>query len=156
MNVKLTATQTTILKAAASRAGGNIEPLPATLRGGARTKVIEGLLARELIACQNGQYFLADAGYAAVGRQHFILDAVTNRDATAIQKPRTLRPGTKQAAILALLQRPEGATGAQIGAATNWQAHSIRGFISGTVGKKLGLNVVSEKNGAGERAYRIA
>ena len=47
---KLTETQTTILKAAARRPDGNIEPLPPTLRGGARAKVIEGLLARGLIA----------------------------------------------------------------------------------------------------------
>lgn len=50
MNVKLTATQTAILKAAAGRPDGNIEPLPTTLHGGARAKVIEGLLARDLVA----------------------------------------------------------------------------------------------------------
>lgn len=66
---KLTDTQTAILKAAAYRPDGNIEPLPPTLRGGARAKVIEGLLTRQLMACQDGQYFLTDAGYAAVGRQ---------------------------------------------------------------------------------------
>lgn len=48
MNVKLTATQTTVLKAAANRPDGNIEPLPTNLRGGARTAVIDGLRARGL------------------------------------------------------------------------------------------------------------
>jgi Protein of unknown function (DUF3489) len=40
--------------------------------------------------------------------------------------------------------------------ATGWQNHSIRGFISGTLNKKIGLKVESEKTDAGDRAYRIA
>ncbi len=48
MNVKRTETQTTVLKAAAARPDGNIEPLPSNLRGGAKTAVIGGLLARDL------------------------------------------------------------------------------------------------------------
>jgi hypothetical protein len=43
----------------------------------------------------------------------------------------------------------------EIAKATGWQSHSIRGFISGTVGKKLKLAVESAKNGAGERTYQI-
>ena len=45
---------------------------------------------------------------------------------------------------------------AEIMSATGWQAHSVRGFISGTLGKKMGLTVDSTKNEAGERTYRIA
>lgn len=45
---------------------------------------------------------------------------------------------------------------ADIEKATNWQAHSARGFISGTVGKKMGLAIESTKNSAGDRCYRIA
>lgn len=62
MNAKLTETQTTILKTAAGRANGNIEPLPTNLRGGARSKVVEGLLARGLIADSDGHHLLTDAG----------------------------------------------------------------------------------------------
>ena len=40
--------------------------------------------------------------------------------------------------------------------ATDWQAHTIRGFISGNAGKKMGLTVESSKNEAGERTYHIA
>jgi len=50
MNVKLTATQTKVIKAAAVHPHGNIEPLPANLRGGAKAAVINGLLARDLIS----------------------------------------------------------------------------------------------------------
>jgi hypothetical protein len=49
-----------------------------------------------------------------------------------------------------------GVTLAELMAATEWQAHSIRGFLSGTLGKKMGLTVESSKNGLGERTYRIA
>jgi hypothetical protein len=55
-----------------------------------------------------------------------------------------------------LLRRKEGATTAEIAKATDWQNHSIRGFISGNVAKKMGLTVESAKNEAGERTYRIA
>ena len=71
MNAKLTATQTAIIKTAAARPDGNIEPLPSNLRGGARTAVIDGLLARNLIAKfqhpDHVVYYLTDAAYAAVG-----------------------------------------------------------------------------------------
>lgn len=73
MNAKLTDTQTAILKAADRRQDGNTEPLPPNLRGGARAKVIEGLLARDLIAQihhpDRVEYYLTDAGFVAVGRK---------------------------------------------------------------------------------------
>jgi hypothetical protein len=57
--------------------------------------------------------------------------------------------------IIAMMRRPNGATIKDLGKATAWQAHSIRGAISGTIRKKQGLNVVSEKSG-NIRFYRIA
>jgi Protein of unknown function (DUF3489) len=54
---------------------------------------------------------------------------------------RTPRAGTKQALIIALLKRPEGATVEQIAAATGWQHHTIRGAISGALKKRFGLTV---------------
>ena len=65
------------------------------------------------------------------------------------------REGTKQALLIDMLRRPEGATIAQIVEATDWQRHTARGAISGAVKKKLGLNVTSEKPEKGERVYRI-
>jgi hypothetical protein len=56
---------------------------------------------------------------------------------------------------LELLRRPEGASLKEIADATQWQAHSIRGFISGALGKKMGLTVESLKTESGDRVYRI-
>jgi hypothetical protein len=67
----------------------------------------------------------------------------------------TPRPESKGAMILGLIGRPKGATLAEIMKAADWQAHSVRGFIS-TAGKKHGVKIESSKNEAGERVYRIA
>ena len=65
------------------------------------------------------------------------------------------RSGTKQAILIELLKRPKGATIEQMTAKTGWQAHSVRGAISGSLKKKLGLVVISEKPENGPRRYRI-
>ena len=161
MNVKLTETQTTILKAAAGRPDGNIEPLLTNLRGGARAKIIEGLLGRGLIADTDGHHLLTDAGYAAVGKHRAVPKGVQKTDIPdALQKleatSRTIRPGTKLAAIIDAMRNPDGATIAQMMAGTGWQAHTVRGAISGMIKKKLGLDVASEKSTDGQRTYRIA
>ena len=65
------------------------------------------------------------------------------------------RDGSKTSQILALLKRPGGATLQQLMAATEWQPHSVRGFISGTLGKKMGLAVESAKSEKGERTYAL-
>jgi hypothetical protein len=62
--------------------------------------------------------------------------------------------GTKHARIIAMLRAPAGATLATIMTATEWQPHSVRGFLAGIVRKKLGLNLVSEQTDKG-RIYRI-
>jgi hypothetical protein len=70
-------------------------------------------------------------------------------------KPAVLREGSKTATVLALMQRATGATLAEIMEATSWQAHSVRGFISGTLGKKMGLRVDSTKREDGARVYTV-
>jgi Protein of unknown function (DUF3489) len=70
-------------------------------------------------------------------------------------KPAVLREGSKTAKIMALLKRAGGATAKELMKATGWQAHSVRGFLSGTVGKKMGLTVVSTKAEDGERSYSL-
>jgi hypothetical protein len=65
----------------------------------------------------------------------------------------TLRPGSKGAKILELISRPKGATTAELMKAAGWQPQSVRGFISGALGKKLGIKVESAKREDGERVY---
>ena len=66
----------------------------------------------------------------------------------------TARPDTKHARIIAMLRGPAGATIAAMMTATEWQPHSVRGFLAGVVRKKLGLNLVTEQTDKG-RVYRI-
>jgi hypothetical protein len=67
----------------------------------------------------------------------------------------TRRPGSKQDKVLKLLRRKGGVTLPDICSQTGWQAHSARGFLSGTVRKKLGLTLLSEKGNDGARRYRL-
>ena len=63
-------------------------------------------------------------------------------------------PHTKHDRIIAMLRTTAGATIASLATATQWQQHSVRGFLAGVVRKKLGLNLVSEQTDKG-RVYRI-
>jgi len=65
------------------------------------------------------------------------------------------REGSKKARILTLLKQAKGATLDELMRATGWQAHSVRGFISGNLGKRMGLKVNSTRRFGGERSYRI-
>ena len=110
-----------------------------------------------------------DAGLAAIGIEP---DETETTPASATEEPsqdptpdaapertsstRTPRAGTKQAALIAMLRAPEGATIKEITVATGWQAHTVRGAIAGALKKKLGLDVTSEKVEGRGRVYRIA
>jgi predicted ArsR family transcriptional regulator len=75
----------------------------------------------------------------------------------ATKGERTLRTGSKQAKLIEMLKRPNGATIAEMAKALSWQPHTVRGAIAGALKKKLGLKVESEKVDAERgRVYRIA
>ncbi len=68
---------------------------------------------------------------------------------------RAARDGSKAAKIIALLKRPGGATAKELMKATGWQSHSVRGFLSGTIRKKMVLDLTLTKLENGERSYSI-
>jgi Protein of unknown function (DUF3489) len=97
---------------------------------------------------------MAGATVAAKRRRPKARSVARANDDTAGPAPGA-RARSKQARIIELLQRPEGATIAAVMEVTGWQQHSVRGFFAGAVRKKLGLTLVSDKIGD-ERIYRIA
>jgi hypothetical protein len=100
---------------------------------------------------------------AKAGANTAIKIAPTSRKDTATKqtkpaaKPRKqeARDGSKKGAVIELLRHKEGVTAAEIAKRTKWQAHSIRGFISGTISKKMKLAVESVRNEQGERVYKV-
>lgn len=174
---KLTETQTIILSAGAQRTENIALPLPKGLAGAAAkmavTKMIEHGWLQEVDAnLRRGEplwretgdghgttLVVTDAGLLVIGIEPVVVktDVAIRKHAakaTASKSP-TPRAGTKQAQIIAMLQRPQGATIAEIVAATAWQAHSARGVISGVLKKKLGLVVGSTKEDGRGSVYRI-
>jgi len=168
---KLTDTQAIILSAAAQRDGHIALPLPDSLRGGAAAKVVGAMLAKgfleeveanmrkgEPVWRETGDghgvtLVATDTGLAAIGIEAESAEPKATEDAAP--KTCTLREGTKQATLIAMLRAPDGATIEEIMAATNWQSHTVRGAMSGALKKKLGLEVTSEKFEDRGRVYKL-
>lgn len=194
MTTPLTSTQQAILAYALEHTDGRIEWFPASLKGGARKKVLDSLFNRALITTDGTDWFVAAEGYDAMQHprpgstslpasgvqsaqplnaetQEFENAETGNTESgnlpelipmaeTCTGNPAAIQPKTrqnsKQARVIALLSMPEGTTISQICTATGWQAHTVRGMLSGVFKKKLGLTIVSVKTDAGDRSYRIA
>jgi hypothetical protein len=100
-------------------------------------------------------WFIAAEGYEALGvPRKAPVSAKAIDEAIEQAKPRT-RENSKQAQVIAMLKRPEGATIAQIVEVTGWQPHTVRGTFAGAFKKKLGLTITSTKVNGGERIYAI-
>ncbi|MBF0590238.1 MAG: DUF3489 domain-containing protein [Magnetococcales bacterium] len=190
--IKLTPTQQTILEAAAKRQDGSIHPLPERIKGAAVMKVMGSLKKKELIQDVGDENWrINDAGYQAIGQQpptpikrgntpaDIGIRAAKEEDRMRQElkkketdpkpttEPKSKKPKqkkqTKQARVIEMLKRPQGATLEQIVQETAWQNHTVRGFLSGTIKKRLGLNLTSQrtnKDEAGDQGafstYRIA
>jgi hypothetical protein len=174
---KLTDTQTIILSAGAQRPENIALPLPKGLAGAAAKMAVSRMIEhgwlqevdanlrrneplwRETGDGHGTTLVVTDAGLLAIGIQPVVVKTrvascgIANAG-SEVKNP-TMRTGTKQALLISLLRRPEGVTMPEIVAATGWQAHSARGAMSGALGKKLGLVVVSAKEDARGRVYRI-
>lgn len=149
MSIKLTATQQAILNHAHQHTAGRIDWFPETLKGGAKAKTVDSMVKAGLISKNKRATVMTKAAYAALGIEPPLVES---------KKPDQIktRENSKQAQVIALLKRPEGATITQICEATGWQPHTVRGAFAGSLKKKLGLTIVSVKDENAERVYRIA
>ncbi len=151
--IKLTTPQETVLKAASERPGGSIQPMPKHLKGGSALKVItalekKGLIYDAAITPPYKTWLISDDGFRAIGQEPPKPEPTLEpeeKPATEIKPARKPRTGTKQAKVIEMLKRPEGATIEQITNETNWLSHTVRGFFAGTLKKKMGLELTRRK-----------
>ena len=178
----LTETQRLILTRAAARPGNLALPLPKGLAGAAAKMAVGRMMAhgwleeveadlrrgepvwRETGDGHGTTLIATEAGLEVIGIEPNADSAVASArkvkptpasETAGTAKPVAIRAGTKQAQIIAMLQRPEGASIAEIVEATGWQTHSARGMISGGLKKKLGLSITTEKVEGRGTVYRI-
>jgi hypothetical protein len=139
--IQLTSTQSEVLRHAIENTADKVTWFPEQLKGGARTKVIQALEHKGLVigSCDNWQ--VTDTAYEALGLTR--------------AKTKPSRANSKQARIVEMLRRPEGATIQQLMDATGWQAHTVRGALSGSLKKRMGLAVTSDCEVGQRRIYRI-
>ena len=174
--IELTATQAQVLQHALDHTDGRIDWFPESVKGGARRKVLDAMCSRALITRCGDGWRVAAQGCDALGVPRRDVLAVTplapaieaaapaiERQAreepktpamTAAKTPRT-RDNSKQATVIALLKRPDGASIPQICEATGWQSHTVRGTFAGTFKKRLGLAITSTKDQGAERIYKL-
>ena len=158
MTRELSKTQIEALKTGAAHDAGHITLSP-RLRGGARQKVVAGLVGAKLAAYRTGTLVITATGLAAIGASDAKAapskqskNAKLAGDSPPASSPRA---NTKQARLIEMLKRPEGATITEIVEALQWEPHTVRGAIAGALKKKLGLTIESEKEGERGRVYRI-
>lgn len=172
---KLSDTQRVILSAASQRTDRLALPLPKSLKGGAAHKVVNALVAKGLLKevkanrklgdpvwreSDEGHGFtliITDAGFSAIGIEVEPKTPKTSKPEPKSSRPeRKTREGTKQALVIEMLRRRDGATISEIVQATGWASHTTRGFFAGALKNRLGLTIDSEKDDARGRVYRIA
>ncbi|MEO5338711.1 MAG: DUF3489 domain-containing protein [Magnetospirillum sp. WYHS-4] len=161
---KLSDTQLVILSAAAGRPKGRVLPLTVALKGAAVGKVVDSLIAKGLIeetpaTAKDARWRDAEDGAVTLritraGIKIINAEAADEDAAAETTTPRT-REGSKQAKLIEMLKRPQGASIAEIAETFKWAGHTVRGVVAEALKKKLGLAVTSEKIEGRGRVYAI-
>jgi len=175
---KLNDTQLMILSAASQRRDFSVYPLPRSVKKGDEPKHLKKLLSLQMIEeaeavgdapvwrvhedGYNVTLILADEGFRVLGVEREATTKVGKqklpaKNASPAQKAAATtarHANSKQAMMIALLQRAKGTTIDELAQTTGWQKHSVHGVMSGVLRKKLGLNITSEAGPHG-RTYRI-
>lgn len=146
--ITLTKTQREVLQAAIN-ADGNITWFPEHLPHNITARIAGVLVSKGLAQRSDEGLRITQLAYTALGMA--VPQPPAHKQSELSKTPR----GTKQSTVIAMLQRPEGATIAQICTATGWQAHTVRGTFAGAFKKKLGLQITSQKAQGSERVYRL-
>ena len=161
MTKPLSDTQRAILTAAVSADDRMVFPGHVPLKGGAVRVVLLSLVRKGLL-----EEIEAAAGAHAWwggedGQPVALKVTLAGCEAVGLtvdpqgSSPKTFRAGTKQATLIGMLQRPEGATIEEMAAATGWLSHTVRGALAGAVKKRLGMEVASEKIEGRGRVYGL-
>jgi hypothetical protein len=164
MTTTISDTQRAILTAACATDDWLVRPEHVKLKGGAVGVVLTSMLKRGLVeevAASEGDHAwwrseadgplalkVTSGGCEAIG-------IVAGPVETEAPVAKTFRAGTKQAALIALLQRKEGATIDEMVVATGWLSHTVRGAMAGALKKRLGLEITSGKVEGRGRVYRV-
>ena len=174
---KLTETQTMVLSAGAQRPDNIALPLPKGLAGAAAKMAVAKMIEhgwlqevdanrrrneplwRETSDGHGTTLVVTDAGLLAIGIEPVVVKTVVSirEHAAEVAEVTMLTPRahSKQAMLIAMLQAPDGSSMDSLRAATGWQAHSVRGALSGTLNKKLGFVVMSSREKGCGRVYRL-
>lgn len=164
MRSKLNDAKRTILAGAATRTNLHVLPVPVTVKVSEAmvdkmmSELLDAGLVAETAAMRDDVVWreadgggmtpiVTEAGLAAIG----IVPG-----SQPAEQPAPSDKLTKQDSVMALLRRQQGASIEEMMAATGWQSHSVRGWMSGTAKKRLGLEFISEKDADGVRRYHIA
>lgn len=166
--IQLSDTQAVILSTACAREDGAVFPVTASLKGGAVGNVCKSLLRHgqieEIPATDLNTVWRHDEERGPITLRatplaYSTLGITEEQDETppteAPAVPVQRRKGTKQQTLIEMLRAEGGATIEEIVAATGWQAHTVRGAMSGALKKRLGLTITSEKDAERGRVYKL-
>lgn len=165
--IQLSDAQAVILSTACAREDGAVFPVTASLKGGAVGNVCKSLLKQGLIeeiaATDLNTVWRHDEERGPITLRatplaYSTLGVTDQQDETPVETPTApiqRRKGTKQETLIQMLRAEGGATIDEIVEATGWQAHTVRGAMSGTLKKKLGLTITSEKIEGRGRVYKL-